>query len=30
MGWLELAFYGGLIVIPVCLIAYQVKKYYGE
>ena len=30
MGWIELAVYGSLVVIPVALIAWQVKKYYGE
>lgn len=30
MGWIELTIYGSLIVIPVALIAWQVKKYYGE
>lgn len=30
MGWIELAVYGSLVVIPVALIAWQVKKYHGE
>ncbi len=30
MGWIELAFYGSLIIIPVGYIVWQVKKYYAE
>lgn len=30
MGWIELSIYGSLVVIPIALIVWQVKKYYGE